>query len=511
MNGPTRTTVNPATQTLRRLLKFAAHGPVPEELAVASSESGDHVGSDDRAKNVSPLWPPDERLAASHPAVADLWRIEHSIGQRLLVNNRDKDVAETTPPDPVVELETWCQRWLSDDGLLRDAPTSSFRVLPGLIRCRLALDHEKLPSEITRSLEQVTEASAALATPLGWFHDETTLPLSPEFRGMCRALLVMPELASLLDAVRLLAGIPRKRTRGSHALPPFESDDGRFAAARGGSQPDDPYFAIEFHQPHAPWLFAVGQSPVVSGHWELKLSADHRPVSIPRQPWENTCWYTDEEGTYLELRLLVGQGLLLERQVYFNHVRRVLWLADTVKSSRKEALTLEWEWQLEPKWNCTTDGRSVVGTLDRSSLALRIIPVCFRGTSRTCSGSMLSGTNKPADDGIVAAVEQPGKIRWSSSGFGDRHVAAAVIRWQPVGPPEPPPVCRRLNITSDRRIVETDEAVAVVVPAGRDQLVFFRSLRQKGRYAFLGYQSFQETVIGRFNETGDIEEWLIVD
>jgi len=70
---------------------------------------------------------------------------------------------------------------------------------------------------------------------------------------------------------------------------------------------------------------------------------------------------------------------------------------------------------------------------------------------------------------------------------------------------------RRLTITQDRRLTPTEEAFAFRVSSGGRQCVFFRSLEHERRHAFLGCQTFDETIIGEFDKEGDVVPWMRIE
>jgi len=71
---------------------------------------------------------------------------------------------------------------------------------------------------------------------------------------------------------------------------------------------------------------------------------------------------------------------------------------------------------------------------------------------------------------------------------------------------------RKLTVTEDGRILPGDAAAGFRVKVGEQHLLAYRKLQKTEQpHSVLGYQTFDETVLGQFDKDGDVTPLLLVE
>jgi hypothetical protein len=68
---------------------------------------------------------------------------------------------------------------------------------------------------------------------------------------------------------------------------------------------------------------------LLNGDWELEILAGGEHLAVTG-PWSCSCWYSDEEGDYLELQARLSPEIRIERQLLLARKDDLVFLADAV-------------------------------------------------------------------------------------------------------------------------------------------------------------------------------------
>lgn len=386
----------------------------------------------------------------------------------------------------------WMDRHLSPDGFLLADPWRTDAVLPALARCWLASESRTVDDEA--ALGQVIDAVCRMARADGrYWGSPAHPPLSKGYRKF---------LASFADEVRshetrALLKLAAGGTRASGDLPEpgFQSDEAGIALLRAGWRTSDAALALDFRGPTIRVEWWVLGTRLIVGAWNTRASAEGRAIELPGT-WDAICWFAGSDGQYLELRRLIGGGLLLERQFFLPRRLPMLWISDTLRSPRPEPLELAWDLEIPLARSIRNEGNSRAKSLEGPPAAIRVLPV--------------GGPADPMAPSPMSLDLKDGHLAVTTRADGTRLFMPLVFCWDRAAL-APQADWRQLHITNDRRDVPPSEAVAYRVPIAGKQFVFYRALGPARRAAFLGHQTFHECVIGVLNAKGDLDQWTVIE
>ncbi|MGL4461320.1 MAG: hypothetical protein ACRDD1_20000 [Planctomycetia bacterium] len=379
---------------------------------------------------------------------------------------------------------------------------------------------------------RVLETAFQTATPAGWAHptgsllkyfqhaSEKAVPVlkraveEAAYRRWRPALAVLPRTTRAEEK-------PSRRLPAEEPLdhPGFADDETRIHAFRTEWTSDSAFVGLQSYPSNAKpradaaFMFRVGGRTVAQGVWQTEVFVAGRKRSLTAE-WQNLCRVDDDDGTYLELRYDVGPNVVLERQIFLARKTPVLLLADTLKSTRRTTLALEWSLPL-----ATADGFEGIPptrarTVCDGPTEVRLLPV----------GAPASPL-QPLDDGDFSMTAEPpgppvddcasaGRVALRRERVGRTVFLPIVLTWGDERPVTPAS-WRRLTVTSDRRAVGPDEAVAFRATVEGRPFTYFRRFIDKPphpvRYAYLGHQTQDEAVIGEMDSAGDMKTWLRIE
>lgn len=427
------------------------------------------------------------RYQSKIDALPEPWRDLYRLEQRSLAIPRDSR-GKFALSAIAVELASWLESELTSAGLVKSAAADTPAVIPVLLRLREALRKRGWKKEHERALKAVFRQSCQLAIPDGWLLGPDSL--SAEWRKMLKGAWRVEELGSLPEVLYRLQRGKKWRQRRPLGV---SCEDSGLAAFHGGFRRKDAKLALDFSHSTCSMDLRVFRQPILRGDWETSVVIDGAPRPI-HAPWTTSCWHADDDGQFLELRC-EADGVVLDRQIFLCRRAPILFLVDAVHAKEATHVELAWKFSspairglkgLLPSRAQKCEG--VTGELAILPFGLPSDPLArTSGHFRHEDGKLSAGAQRP---GRVAVL--PMAIVWGST-------AKSPMSWRP------------LTITSDRRLVGPEEAVAWRIAAAGQQLVYFRSMLGTHRLAFLGHQTFYETIIGPVDKKGDLEHWLMVD
>lgn len=307
-----RTSESPLAGRWAKLRKAYPSGPLPEEEAAAVAAAG-----------------------AAATAWAELADLERQTAAVL-----EAAVEAGALPAVAVQVADWIGHYLTDEGLFGPDPWATYRLLPRFDRLRQGLEERGWETAHETAFWRLLGASLRTAAPGGWLPAARHAP-SPAYVDLVRRLVGQPAGRQWSNVAGGLWSIPLAARRAKPPAPGFQSDTAGIAVLRRDWSAAGAVVAADFSQPPFDLTLRLFDRPVIRGPWELTVACNGRPMPL-LGAWEATCWFTDEDSEYLELRRLLGGGLVLERQLFLARRVPLLWLSDTLKSPLAEPLALTW-------------------------------------------------------------------------------------------------------------------------------------------------------------------------
>jgi hypothetical protein len=243
--------------------------------------------------------------------------------------------------------------------------------------------------------------------------------------------------------------------------------------------------------------FAVGGGCLVSGDWSLFVTLDGWPLTISK-PWECVCRHSDEDADFLELQVCL-EGLTIERQILLSRTDNFLLLADALSADRECRIGYLSRWPLvgqiaaEPAF----DWREYMLRRGRRRVA-RVYPLALpRDRMADASGEL---------------EDQANRLTLRQAVVSDGLYAPLVIDWEPTRRFRNVE-WRTLTVSEAGRAVSSGTAAGYRLQVGGLHLLIYRSLKKSpGVFrAVLGHHTRYETVIGKFDSTGDVNPILLVE
>jgi hypothetical protein len=391
----------------------------------------------------------------------------------------------------------WVEDSLTPAGLLRDEPSQTITAAGLLIDLREKLlgnrGWSKGDSKVLGAMLSASSHSLFQGGSL-FLKDE---PSRKVWKKRWKSLAADKNLAepasvgeSLLRDGKLKSSLRSGRELG------IQCDPSGWTVLRGEWTAGSPMLAIESNSAQMQVEFRLRGVRVARGAWTTSVTIDGQQVDFTA-PWENVGWNSDESGQYVEFRKELGGGAWLERLVFLARATGLLFLLDTVGGTKESGWRVEssWitsEWK-DPHW---VSGFRALETTLSNGMALRALPLGCAPTSREPSA------------GAVRSEE--GFVRWWLESRGERMAIPMVFAWDKKGLGECRP-WRQLTVTNDGPVMSSSEAAAYRFLHQGKNIILFRSLIGTRRMAFMGHQTFYETLIGEFKKDGTVKDWLSVD
>lgn len=246
-------------------------------------------------------------------------------------------------------------------------------------------------------------------------------------------------------------------------------------------------------------LLAEGK-PLLLGPWLWQARAGGRPL-VAAGNWEETCWHSDTDVDYLELRLPLADGWKLERQMLLGRKDSCLLLADALigpRDSDVPSTELHYSGTL-PRANDLTfeaAGETREGWLRKSNRHLAtVIPLSLPEWRSEFNHGDVSG----ADEALAYSVAAHGRNLFAPLWLDLTTVRAKrPITW------------RRLTVGEELMPVPRDAATGFRVQFGIEQWLVYRSLARRSNRTILGQNFSTEFACCRLLPTGTTEVLLEV-
>lgn len=374
------------------------------------------------------------------------------------------------------------------------------RWLAPLVRTWEIAGHEKASFWSPDARERIGDLLTVLAGfcdasgNLGLCHD-------PQ-RQLLTMLLAGCKLAGWQKAVHprgclesILSHTPARQRDLPYTMPVIQSDWAKLGCLRNNWGLGADMLLVAHDDPLPLLDLAAFGRLVFSGTWGLEVKLDGKELTLA-DSWESVCWHTDEDGDYLELQMKLPQEIRLERQLFLSRTDHFAILADNVCAGPQQAVEYRSLLPLAAEVRAVPDRLTREIALTADVPLARVFPLGLeQDRVRSVAGELSL---------------QDRNLCLERQGQGGVHVPL-VLDWEPSRQQEPAQ-WRALTVTEERRILPHHIAAGHRLRLGELQLLIFHQLhRGSGPRAVLGHQTFNETVIGQFDSSGDVTPLLLVE
>ncbi len=241
--------------------------------------------------------------------------------------------------------------------------------------------------------------------------------------------------------------------------------------------------------------FGSGKDVLCSGDWAFDLRVDGASVA-PIGDWTKQCWVSDKDMDYLELEITLNEGIRVQRHFLLAREDRFILLADAVLSPRMATISYSSTLPLSPGMTvhqaCETRECWLTGDKPRAT----ILPLALPEWRSDCRiGDLLS---TPSNLELRQCVTS--RALWAPLFIDlDRQRLDKPLTW------------RSLTIGEAREVQTSDAAVGYRVAIDKKQWLLYRSLTEPRSRSLLGHNLRSETLVARFNGSGEIEPLIEVE
>jgi hypothetical protein len=284
-----------------------------------------------------------------------------------------------------------------------------------------------------------------------------------------------------------------QRDRGRY--PSIQSDASRLACLRTDWSVDADVLVLA-HAAAVPELrLSIFGTPLLWGSWTIDVAVDGQPVELG-EAWSCVCWSSDGDGDYIELQQRLPNGLRIERQALLAREDRLLVLADAVSGAGEARIDYAARLPLVEAAQATADRQTRECRLRIDRLAARVFPLALPDDRIQST----PGSFGPAGEALELKQTARGGL-----------YAPVVLDWNPRrrrGDAD----WRTLTVAEDLRRVTPAEAWAHRLRIADFQLLVYRSLTgTRPLRTVLGQHTANETLMGRFDEEGEVEAYVMVE
>jgi len=232
-----------------------------------------------------------------------------------------------------------------------------------------------------------------------------------------------------------------------------------------------------------------------SGVWATEVRLDGRSLS-PVEPWSQTCWVSDRDVDYLELRQDLEDDVCIERHLLMARDDGIMLLADAVRAERPGRIEYRCALPLDAKATFRPARESCEGVVQTRTRRALVLPLALPEWRKQCKDQQLS----VAPDGLELALATDRRALFAPLWFDlDARRNRRRRTW------------RRLTIGQQRRVVPDDVAVGYRAQVGEQQWLIYRALGGRGSRTLLGHHLCTEFMVGRFRSTGQVEKLLEIE
>ncbi len=332
---------------------------------------------------------------------------------------------------------------------------------------------------------------------------------APKAQAVWDALASQTRNPKKLSAVMILSGLAKgKRSDAKESVPATKlpaltqySEGAASVVAQSDWRNKGCRIAAEYSKAKM-CIEALGPKgkTVLAGEWTVDFRIEGKQQSQTGD-WQEVCWFSDEDVDYLELETQFGNGVRVQRQFALLRAERLLYLSDSVLAEKECDLSLESRIPMGSASEFAPAEKTTEGFIESDAGRSLLLPLFLPEWRRQVSISSSRDSFTSVGSSLLTKVRQTSKRVYNPIliSLCSSHAKQA-FTW------------RHLTVADELRIVRPEEAQAFRVQFGTDQLFVYRNLDKAVRRTALGFHTFDDFFIGRFDaEDGEMDTIVQVE
>lgn len=255
---------------------------------------------------------------------------------------------------------------------------------------------------------------------------------------------------------------------------------------------------VAYHEAHCRTELEVGGRLLWSGPLDAEVSLDGQTIPATGD-WEETCWFVDDEVSYIEMSLELAGDWRIERHLLLAHRERMVLFADVVAGPEPG--------ELEYCCRLPVASEMTFAPADESREG-HLFPA---GKSRPVAVVLPLALPEWRIDRRLGELEMtPQGLQLRQTARQERMMAPVLIDLHP-GRIRRPLTWRQLTVAEKLVIQPSNVAVGYRAQVGLRQWMIYRTLAERGNRTVLGQNFSNEFYVGRFRGSGNVEPLLVVE
>jgi len=268
------------------------------------------------------------------------------------------------------------------------------------------------------------------------------------------------------------------------------------AVMRTDWQSTAPTVAIDYSTPDLRFEVHAGRQRLFSGVWGWQTSLDEKPLD-PVGPWEEVCWFSDDDVDFLELSIDLAKGARLERQILLAREDWFLLLVDYVVDTAGGRLCHRQSLPLDEavRFDGEEDTRDALLSVDKP--IARVMPLAL--------------PEWRIDPRVGSLSSSGGQLQLEQQQQGRNIACPLFFDLQKRRVPKQS-TWRQLTVAESLEIQPAEVAVGYRVQSAKRQWMIYRSLAAKANRTLMGQNTSSECLVARFlSPAGELDELLEVE
>ena len=241
----------------------------------------------------------------------------------------------------------------------------------------------------------------------------------------------------------------------------------------------------------------AGGQVICSGAWNSTVQIDGNLI-YPADEWEVLCWFSDEDGDYLELGAECEGNWAWQRQFYLARKDRFAFFADVVLGPQHAQIDYRCSLPLGDEMLYSPDEEATEGFVvtQRGQPRAHVFPLALPEWRR--------------DRRVGSLSHADGKLTLHQEAKAQRLYAPLWIDLDP-GRMGKPITWRQLTVAENLERVSPEVAVGYRVQVGKKHWLVYRSLSHRANRTVLGQNLTTECLIARFRRDGTTETLVEIE
>lgn len=241
-------------------------------------------------------------------------------------------------------------------------------------------------------------------------------------------------------------------------------------------------------------LFSRKQT-IWSGACATQVQVNGKPLQ-PAGPWEEVCWFKDDEAVFLELQQHLTDGWTLQRQFLLCSKHAFLYTADAIIGAESAQIEIENRWPLHESVQPLVEEENHELFLNTNRREAIVLPLALPEWRTHLSPGDLVHENGE----LVYRFRTTGSAAYLPM-FVELN-AKRVLK---------PFTWRQLTVAEKLTILPHDQAVGFRAHVGKKQWLFYRSLAETANRTVLGQNFSSEFYAGTFRTDGSCDDLVQIE